>query len=184
MSESVLVTILCEDLQTRCFIRQFLLKKGYNRHQLREVPVPRDAGGAGDKWVRERFPLELQAYRSRKHKAATCLIAAIDADPKRNAEIRRKWLNDACREQQISCREKADNILIPVPKRNIETWPAYLRGEDVDEEREKPYLKYELESECRADVANLLEMCNQGKLRAPAPPSLDDACLEAQRLPK
>ena len=133
MSNGVQVTILCEDLQTRCVIRQFLMKSGYTRHELHEVSVPGNSGGAGDKWVRDRFPVELKAYHNRKHRASTCLIVALDADLKETVDSRRQWLRDACDEQKVPFRDNDDKVLMIVPKRNIETWLAYLRGKDVDE---------------------------------------------------
>lgn len=182
MSDSVQVTILCEDRQTQCFIRYFLMQKGYDRHEIHLEPLPQSHGGAGDKWVRTRFPELIKAYHNRKRKASTCLIVAIDADPNGTFETRSRWLKNTCDDLNISFRDEEDSVLVIVPKRNIETWLAYLRGETVDEDTE--YRKYEEESECRKDVAELVAMCNRGILRLPAPPSLEQACREVGRLPK
>ncbi len=67
-----------------------------------------------------------------------------------------------------------------IPKRNIETWLAYLRGEAVDEQTE--YRKYDCPSDCQLDVERLDEMCRQRKFQADPPPSLAYACQEFKRL--
>ena len=67
-----------------------------------------------------------------------------------------------------------ERVLLVIPKRNIETWLAYLRGEAVDEETE--YRRYDCESRCRADVDRLDEMCGRGELENVPPPSLERCC--------
>lgn len=64
------------------------------------------------------------------------------------------------------------------PRRNIETWIAYLRGQATDEQT--AYAKLRLEKDCRPLVARLKKMCDSGALDSPPvpPPSLVAACQE------
>lgn len=179
MSDPVHTIILCEDLQLRCFIRRFLLKRGWHPRQIREVALP-TAGGAGVTWVKEKLPDELKAYRSRSSHAETALIVGCDADNETVAG-RIQTLKDACDEVDVQFRQENERIVFVIPRRNIETWLAYLRVETVNET--DAYRKYEHESDCRDQVSALDEMCQSQKLEpAPAPPSLILACEEFKRL--
>jgi hypothetical protein len=179
MSDPVHTIILCEDLQLRCFIRRFLLKRGWNARQIREVALP-DGGGAGVTWVKEKLPDELKAYRSRSCHAETALIVGCDADDE-TVPGRIQSLRDACDEVGVPFRQANERIVFVIPKRNIETWLAYLRAESVNEVA--AYRKYAYESDCRDQVAALDEMCAHQSLEPePAPPSLLLACAEFNRL--
>jgi hypothetical protein len=177
--EGVHAVVLCEDTQTECFIRRFLLRQGWNRHKIRWKTLP--AGeGSGLVWVRENFVKELNAYRSRNPRMDTCLIIAADAD-NLTVEQRIQTFRKASVEAGISFRQEGEKVAFIVPRRNIETWLAYLRGEPVNET--DACRKYEDESDCQPQVAVLDEMCRKGVLKPePAPPSLVSACLEFSRL--
>ncbi len=178
VSEPVHIIILCEDIQLRCFIRRFLIRKGWQRRQIREIPIP-DSGG-GVTWVREKFPDELEAYRSRNTRAETCLIVGIDADHDSVAD-RIEMLRRDCSAKDIPFRRENERVAFVIPKRNIETWLAYLRSEQVNET--DAYPKYENERECRDQVARLDHLCSQGALSPePSPTSLVSACQEFQRI--
>jgi len=179
MSDPVHTIILCEDLQLRCFIRRFLLKRGWHARQIREVALPA-GGGAGVTWVRKNLPNELQAYRSRNALAETCLVVGCDADDK-TVEGRIQRLTEACTAAGVPFRTNDERVALAVPKRNIETWLAYLRGTVVNEE--DAYPKYKHESECRNQVAHLDEMSQKQHLEPePPPPSLVLACEEFKRI--
>lgn len=161
------ITVLCEDKQHATFIRIFLKKR--KRRVQRTLLTPNK--GAGDQFVRNNYPEQLDAIRKRNG----ILVVMIDGD-NYSIEQRMKQLNDACTQNGISPRESGDKVKIAifVPKRNIETWLAYLDGEPVNETDEYPKLRRE--RECRRHVDVLEQMCAEGKLRTPAPPSLEDAC--------
>jgi hypothetical protein len=181
MSDPVLTIILSEDLQLRCFIRRFLLKRGWHARHIREISLP-VGGGAGVRWVREKLPDELKAYRSRNARAATSLVVGCDADDQ-TVENRIQSLKDACTAAGVPFRNDAERVAFAIPKRNIETWLAYLRGTIVNEN--DAYPKYRYESECREQVTRLDEMCQKQKLEpAPPPPSLAHACEEFSRIRK
>jgi len=91
-----------------------------------------------------------------------------------------KELDASCTKAGLAARSKDESVVFLIPRRNIETWFAYLRGEQVNEYDSYP--KYPFESTCSADVARLDAMCQQGKLDGDPPPSLARACDEYQRL--
>jgi hypothetical protein len=174
---SVQVVLLCEDLQLATFIRRFLKKRGWRAHDIREKIAPPGEGSA-EQWVREQYPKELVARRTRQ--ARTTLIVGTDADTL-SVSARIATLDRECQNQGIPLRGKAEPVVMVVPKRNIETWFAYIRGESPNEA--DVYPRYPNESDCRNDVRTLDEMCRSGKLRDPAPPSLQAACSEYQKMP-
>ena len=69
-----------------------------------------------------------------------------------------------------------ERVAVLLPKRNIETWLAYLGGETVDEHSAYPKLSFA--SQCQPQVSTLLDGCRKDQLRAPVPPSLTQACAE------
>lgn len=177
--DAALAVVLCEDTQTECFIRRLLLERNWNRRQIRTVTLP--AGkGSGLVWVRDHFVNELRACRSRTARAATCLIVAADADEK-SVEDRIQTFAVACADAGVPFRQDGERVLFIVPKRNIETWLAYLRGQLVNET--EAYPKYDTESDCRGQVVKLAQMCRRQRLEPePPPPSLTSACAEFKRL--
>ncbi|MCF2149654.1 hypothetical protein IQ276_025125 [Desmonostoc muscorum LEGE 12446] len=171
----VQIVILCEDKQQEVFARHFLKKRGFILDKnLRITICPK---GAGEQFVRKRYPAEVKAYRSKNYLSGM-LVVLIDAD-KKTVEERLKQLDDALREDSQQIRQPQEAIAIFIPKRNIETWIHYLQGETVDEETE--YSKFTNESACKPSVENLLNQCYQG-LDENAPPSLQAACGELQRI--
>lgn len=178
-TRSVEVVVLCEDRQQEYFIRRFLQKRGRERYDFRPVISPKGRG-AGEQWVRERFPRELKAHRGQVGRRNTWLIVATDADTG-SPDSRINDFARACSQAEVPFRQNHEKVAFVIPKRNIETWFAFLRGQMVNEVQNYP--KYELESDCRDDVIRLDEMCQRGKLEPqPPPPSLVVTCQEFQRL--
>ena len=176
--QPVQTVILCEDRQQECFVRRFLLERGVNRRSIRVQQSPRSKGSA-DQWVRESFPIELRAYRSKCNYLPNCLLVVVDADVQ-TVQEKVKRLETECRNQGVPFRGSDERVAFIVPKRNIETWLAYLRGERCDESATYPRL--ENESDCQPGVERLAEMCRQGMLEESPPESLRLACGEFQRL--
>lgn len=165
------IIVVCEDNQHAAFIQRFFRK----RH-LQTYIVPKPPGGAGDQFVLENFPKQLDAVRKR----GGSLVAMIDGD-RYGAVQRNKQLEDACKHRGIAPRVSSDNVAVLVPQRNIETWFAYLDGEQVDETTVYPKLR--TEKECRRHVDALWTMCTRDQtLRNPSPASLEFACSEYRNL--
>ncbi len=168
--------LLCEDRQTDNFVRRFLGRRNFRHHDIHTLPLPLGRQ-SGEQWVRTRFPKELKAIR---HRERAFLIVIIDADAF-TTDARRVQLNRNCREQEISEPRPEDPVIIAVPRRNIETWFAYLGGEAVDETTQYPRLSRP--RDCRRHAHELYRMCHEDqRLRQPVPPSLAEACTEYRRL--
>ena len=172
---NVQYVIVCEDRQHEVFVRRFLKKMGVikNNRSLRieKAPVGR---GAADKFVLDRYVTELKAARQ-AHVDRKWIIL-LDGD-KFGVASRLRQLKHACEQKGVQARSAADRVAVFIPTWNIETWLAYLGGEDVDEER-RDYPKLAQESDCKEHVAELAAMCRNGQLRQPAPASLRAACRE------
>ena len=179
MSRNVSIVILCEDRQHAAFVRRFLESTGKGARVQRVVISP--AGrGSGEQFVRLKDAEELTYYSSRKHRVEQALIVIIDAD-KRTLADRIEQIESGCDQGSKERRHPDERVAIFVPARNIETWLAYLDGQQVDEGRDQPYPKLDRERDCQRHVDVLFEMCQRGKLRPPAPASLEAACTEYQR---
>lgn len=173
MSRSVQLVLLCEDSQHETFARRFLEKAGWSTRRLR---VEKGGRGSAEQYVRERFPKELSAYRSNRHRVAQGLIVILDGDAQGVAG-RLGQLENVCQTQGIKPREKDEHVAIVVPTWNIETWLCYLSGTEVDEGN-RNYPRLDRPRDCQQYVHRLHEMCQQGALRQPAPASLQIACEE------
>ena len=178
MSRRVHLVLLYEDKQHGAFMRRFFAEMGW-RQPIRERMAPEGAVSA-EQFVREQFVRELREYRGRRNNVACALAVMIDGD---NAGVgqRRAALDDACREAGIEPRQSGESVAVFVPTWNIETWIAYLNGDNVDEGR-RNYPRLPREKECRAQVDNLIGMCRRHNLRPPAPPSLAAVSTEYRRL--
>ena len=161
---------LCEDSQHEAFVRRFLKGMGWN---IRELRVEKCPSGSGEQWVRERFPDELRIYRKRRPRAASALIAMIDADVKA-VQDRMNEFEEACNARQMAFRGDDEAVVIAVPKRNIETWVHYLGGQEVNEL--DVYPKLEMERGCKPAVAKLVQLCKTKGLDQDAPKALVMAC--------
>lgn len=170
------IVLLCEDMQTTTFVRRFLKKRKIKRRDVfvREMLSGR---GSGEQWVREQFPKELQYVRNGERRF---LIAVVDADTG-STQDRLSQLADECTRQGVPTKKHGDPALVVVPRRNIETWFAYLEGQDVDETTAYPRLGRE--RDCWPLADELHRMCHDAQsLREPAPPSLKAACRDYPKL--
>ena len=90
--------ILCEDKLQELFVRRFLTKGwNINGRMIRSLAYP-DGSGSGEKHVRDKYPGELKAYRSRH--ASTVLVTVIDAGTK-SVRDHNGELDAAARENDI-----------------------------------------------------------------------------------
>jgi hypothetical protein len=147
---------------------------GWNTREIRVEKSP-SALGSAEQWVREKFPYELMAYRQRRQRAASALIAMIDAD-NRDVQDRINEFGEACNSMAIAFRTDDEAVAIAVPKRNIETWIHFLDGDAVDENT--PYPKLGRERDCKPAVDRLVQLCRSTGLTPDAPQALATACEE------
>lgn len=69
----------CEGLQDACFARRLLERLGINSREI-HIEFNRHGVGAGEKFVRERYPNELAFHRERQARRNAVLIVMVDAD--------------------------------------------------------------------------------------------------------
>lgn len=124
--------------------------------------------------------MELNEYRRRRNDVSTMLVVMIDGD-QRGLEKRRGDLKAACDKQDVRFVEPEDRVLIAVPTWRIETWLAYLGGEDVDETKHD-YPNLRRPRDCQTHIEALADMCRNNRLRPPAPESLASACNDYRRI--
>lgn len=170
----VRIVLICEDSQHEAFTRRFLAGMGWNTRELRVEKSP-SASGSAEQWVRMKFPDELKIFRQRRQRAASALIAMIDADTQ-SVQERIQGFKDECNARHIPFRSADDATAIAAPKRNIETWIRHLEGQPCDEETAYP--KLARQRECKHAVSRLVQQCHQAGLYEDAPPSLSSACDE------
>lgn len=169
--------ILCEDPQHEAFARRFLKQAGFEPRHMRIERAP-NAKGSAEQYVRTHFPRELREYRLRRHRIEQALVVVVDPDTMDPA-TRVEQLEAAAANAGQDRRQPGERVAIFVPRRNIETWIAYLDGKTVDET--KSYPKLDRQRDCQSSVETLHRMCQQRTLRQPAPESLTTACAEYHR---
>ena len=173
---SVRIVLLCEDRQTESFVRRFLWHRNFRRRDILTRPLPHGKQ-SGEQWVRTQFPRELRAIRDRQQ---AYLVVAIDADTRTTTNTL-AWLDAECRAQKVTPRSSDDPVVIAVPKRNIETWLAFLKtGQEVDDQQQYPRLRHA--RDCHPLADKLFRMCQEEQLPPSAPPSLVAACPEYRKL--
>jgi len=173
MKRRVQIMLLGEDLQHLTFARRFLVACGWRSDQIRDARLP-SGKGAGDQWVKQNYAREVRALRAARH-VSKGLIVIVDADSS-TVTGRKKQLSEELSQAGVADRTPTECIVIAVPRRNIETWIHYLDGKTVDES--SAYQKLSRASACGGAVSSLKQMCDDGSLREPFPPSLGDACDE------
>ena len=172
----VRIVLLCEDSQTDSFVRRFLKHRNFRAREINTLPILRGSGSA-EQWVRMRYPKELRAIRGRRD---AYLVVVTDADV-HSARDRRNQLDEECTQKNVAVRTAGDPVIIAVPRRNIDTWFAYLDGNEVDEATAYP--KLARERDCDRHAQRLYAMCHvEQRLAEPSPPSLAEACREYARL--
>jgi hypothetical protein len=124
------VIVLVEDARQQQIIRRYLRQVGLNTHSMRfELP----SSGSGEQWVRERFVVEVAAYRNRRARAETKLIIMLDAD---NLTLHERFvqLDQKLRDAGIELIGAGEQVAKLIPRRNIETWILCLDAGVVDED--------------------------------------------------
>jgi len=124
VNDFVEVVVLCEDRQQEVFARYFLVSCGINPRRIRANICPKGKK-AGEQHVRETYPKEVRAYRSRSAYQNIGLIVMIDADLRAVSERLRELDAVLGNDGQVR-RHAAERIAVFIPKRNVETWIHYL----------------------------------------------------------
>jgi hypothetical protein len=122
VSRASQVIVLAEDRRHQNFVRRYLYRVGYERHDIRLEDLP-NGRGCGEQWVRERYAKAVARFRARR--ARTALVVVVDADT--------HSVTDRLG-QLPGNRSPEEAIAILIPKRHIETWILCLNGGTVNEE--------------------------------------------------
>lgn len=179
MPRTVNLVIVCEDILQETFVRAFLYRKGFVRHQLRFLPKP--TTGDAKQHVRRLLCQELQVLR-RSARAAAGLIYVVDAD-NISVEERRHFIEAACSENSIPPPDGNEPVFGIIPKWEIENWLEFLAAGRMDEASNK-YNKYrDHPSDIYPLVERLADQCASRTLTNP-PPSLESTCAVFARFAK
>jgi hypothetical protein len=118
------IVIIAEDLRQGNLAKNYLKRDGHSYRNMR-LDISPPSRGSGEQFVRERYPEEVQYYRSHSTHRKAALVVMIDADKN----------TVAYREGQLErpARKKSEKIALLIPKRHIETWIPCLTGDGVDE---------------------------------------------------
>src|SRR5260370_25011595 len=155
-SKRAQIIVRCEDLQQRCFIYRYLLKKGFRGHEIDIENSPKGRGAATEGVVQQ-YPNEVKVHRSGPPRAKA-LISIIDADVDA-VEERKRQHDDMLIAGGLDRRGDLERIAIAVPKRNIETWVHHLLGKsDINEDDRYPKFSGE-ESECAPAAEEFARRC-------------------------
>jgi hypothetical protein len=135
--------ILAEDREQQNLVRRYMERCGHGAG-LRRVPLPaKGPGGSGEKYVRDQYPVQLQAcHSSIGRRASSLLIVIIDADMEETRH-RATQLADSLETARRNCHpngqyqfrplEINEPVVVLIPKRHIETWIRALLGVQVNE---------------------------------------------------
>ena len=170
MSKASQFVILCEDQLQEVCIYRFLKKWLGHKFRYRVPQYPASGGGSGEQFVRNEYAKELKAFRKRS--ASTVLIVMIDAD-NGTVQNRHNQLDSSAEADGLQARQDGEAILHAIPKWHIETWLAWMDGQDVNENDD-----YKGEYEFKSIIDRFASQCkNRSDLSNP-PDSLTQACRE------
>jgi len=173
------VIVLVEDNRQQQIIRRYLRRVGLDTHAMRfELP----SSGSGEQWVRERFPVEVAAYRNRRARAETKLIIIIDADNLTLAE-RLGQLDQKLRDTTSELISAGEQVAKLIPRRNIETWILCLNAVPVDEDTDYKRPRHDW-SDLIVAAAETLYDLSRPNARVPEHhiPSLEHGLVELRKL--
>lgn len=175
----VTVIVRCEDLQQRVFFYRLLREKGIHPRTIDIQHCPRGRGDAMQ-WVKSEHVREVAQLRKRAHLMRGVLTIA-DADnlavKDRKSQLDAALVADGQKPRQLN-----EPIALVIPRRQIETWILFLRGEEVDEEQQCPHFTGK-ESGCAPEAKKFAQKCPGGMSKQDLP-SLHDGCGELNRLLK
>ena len=164
--------ILCEDKAHLDFITGYCLAAGWEDRGiiLREFCPP--GTQSAEQWVRERYERTVSTFRGKHGQGRNVvLLVMIDADNLAPADRRNQL------EKNLP-RVKGEPVAILVPKRNIQSWMAYLEGQFENEDRDHKH-QFQKGWPIRKSGQSLRARCLAAQ-NDDFPASLSDACREWQ----
>lgn len=169
------IMILCEDKSHLHFIKGYCEEAGWSpRSFISQVYCPEGTQSA-EQFVREEFARTLRTLRSKHGQGRNViLLIMIDSD-KYQVHERIQRL------QQVEKRKTGEPVAIIVPKRNIQSWIAFLDGKLENEEID--YKNVYGRGTPNGEFGRRLRKRCEGGDAALFPASLSDACEEWRLLP-
>lgn len=176
------VSILCEDQKHYNFVRTFFKSLRVSDRKFLSCPLVEGACSA-EGHVRELLPAKLTKVR--KSAENIFLVVVSDADKNdHNMSDRVKQWNEELHSRGLPEICKEDRVLCLVPKRNIETWFAWIDGEEAGNETKdykQRYKKAKAGDYGKRFYKKYEEYRNRGLGCDDVPRSLRDACAEFGR---
>lgn len=133
MGRTATYVVIAEDLASARFVEAYLTKRGVDGRAIR---TRISQGGSGKRWVTSEYPNEVGAYRSKRNHVYKALVVATDADELRVQE-RHAQLAMAISESSLAPRAAGEEIVLAVPKWEMETWAKHLLEQGPVSEDEK-----------------------------------------------
>lgn len=131
--DRIRVQVLAEDHRSYHFVRGWLEAR-LTKDRVEVGRVDLSPVGSGEQRVRERYPQELNARRSRPAQANEWLVVITDGDTVGLEERKRLLQREAeSRGVKPPLPQPDERVILAVPCRNIESWFRWAEGDSVDE---------------------------------------------------
>jgi hypothetical protein len=121
--EAVRAVVLCEDQRHRAFALRLLERLGVT--PISVVVAPKGAGSA-EQWVREQYPKEAKAHRSRAGAQPNLILVVMTDGDRFGVAARKASLDDRLGKDEQPRRGPTERIACLIPTWSIETWLAWL----------------------------------------------------------
>lgn len=167
--------VLCEDVQTRCFICAVLNNQGIIKHKI-TVDMSPSGEKCGSAFVRQNYKIQLRLIQSKKF-INNVLIVCCDADD--NSIDERIRFIEEYPDGTIVDRKK-ESVIIWIPKREIENWIHFWR-EGTDEEHKFVHAGRKLES-CKDEAEKMSKYLSGQKPKLEVLSSIEHAKKEFDRV--
>lgn len=163
------IDVLAEDNSLVSFCLKIVMKLGIqtNRKKIFVEPVPRK--DAGFTWVHRKYPQLIKRHRARATSTSVAFVVGIDSDKKTFAE-RASEFDKKLEVQGMPKRQDDEQIVLVIPKRNIETWVKYFTGpvddrKNVDEDTDykKVFKKPDFETTAKGFVEEFRQWKQQAE---------------------
>ncbi|MGD1104203.1 MAG: hypothetical protein ABSA59_19310 [Terriglobia bacterium] len=175
--------VLVEDFEQQALVRRYLQRCGHGDGlRLGRLPA-KGPGGSGEQYVRNQYPIQVQACRSSLgRRKSALLIVVVDADMQ-TTQRRSQQLSAALEAANMERRDNDEPIVVLIPRRHVETWIRALLGNTVDEHTD--YKNPQPTSEEIHHAAETLYDWTRPNTipGATSPPSLTDSLPEWKKIP-
>jgi len=170
------IIILCEGVEDYDLARRALMRMGWNK-RLFEPRICPPGTRSGEQFVRQNYPGELRAQRTREGRK---LLVCTDADRYAVSE-RVRQLEAALKAAGERARGRQERVALWIPRRNLETW-VYLYTQDGRVDESTDYKHRVGEDDFQAAARRLGDDLKRQVAPSRACPSLARAFVETDRI--